>query len=143
MLDIIIDQMQKCTQNYSQNLPTNIPEAIGKSAIYSFAFATLLSGDLHRGRVIGMIAMVASAVDALTLPIFRQLFGNQVGDIAWYHHVAAIIVNCALTQGVINTLTSYRVDLVAASVMMVAWSLVARGGLYDHQTHYARPYVFC
>lgn len=143
MLDVIIDQIQKCTQNYSQNLPDNIPEAIGKSAIYSFAFATLLTGDLNRGRVIGMIAMVASVVDALTLPIFRQFFGNHAGDITWYHHVVTVVVNCALTQGVINTLTSYRVDLVAASVMMVAWSLVALGGLHDHQTRYARHYVFC
>lgn len=136
MLDIIADQFQK----YMTTLPAGIPEAVGKSALVSFAAASLISSDLNRGRIIGLIAVVSALVDAFTLPIFRQLLGNQAGNVAWYHHAVAIVVNLAVTQGIINTLTSYRVDLVASSVLMIAMSLYFHG-MNDHSTRYARYYV--
>ncbi len=136
MLDVIADQFQK----YRVTLPAGIPEAVAKSGIFSFAAATLISSDLNRGRIIGLIAMVSAVVDAFTLPIFRHLFGNQRGDVAWYHHVVSIVVNLAVTQGIINTFTSSKVDLVAGAVMTVAMSIYFHG-TRDHSTWHARFYV--
>lgn len=139
MLDIIANQFHQ----YKTALPRDILKAVSTSTLFSFFTATFISRDFNRGQIIGLVAATAALVDALTLPIFRQLFGDQAGYIAWEHHIVTIFVNLFMTQGIINAIgSSYqiRVDLMAATVMWAVMNIHFYGNK-NHSTHHASSYI--
>jgi hypothetical protein len=113
--------------DYVDQLPAKIPLAAVKSAIYSFACTAILSGNVRIGFFCAKLAATVAVINGLTMPFFRKAFSDNYGNIKWYHQAANQIVSLAMVQLFINSLTSYRVNLVVVGMFTVSLNLLLNG----------------
>lgn len=127
--------------DYTSQLPKNIPVATCKSALYSFAIATLFSGSIEIGATTAMLAATVTVISALTMPFFRHLLADKNGNMRWHKFAVTQIFNLALTQGLVNSLTKFRVNLVSSlflTIFLTAWI----NDFKNVPTHNCQSYIF-
>jgi hypothetical protein len=127
--------------SYVGQLPTNIPQAALTSSAYSFAITILLSSNIETGLAVAAIAGTVSVVSGLTMPVFRYLFANNEGNIKWYQYAATQVINLGITQLLVNSLTAYRLNLVASAFFTITLRL-AFHGFSDYPTSVSPVYFF-
>lgn len=104
-------------------LPHDTLRTVAVSGITSFAITAVMSGNIRIGCLFGSLAALSSLVHAATRPVFKKLLDDKP-TIKWYEEAVMMVVNLAITQTLINSLTSYRVNLIASSVLTVFISVV-------------------
>lgn len=137
MLDAIRDQ---CDQYYQQ-IPDNIPDAAFKSAVFSFAISAILSGNVEVGIRTAFIAATVSIISGLTMPIFRHYLADNNGNMKWISFAATQIANLAITQYLVNSTTTYRVNLMSSIFFTVFLSGLLIN-FSDVNTHFCPSYIF-
>ncbi len=135
-------------KSYGASLPLEIPTAIFKSAVYSFGVSMLFVKDIRMAQMASIGASVVALVDALTLPIFRYFLADQYGDLEWYQHTAAILINLSIAQTLIEATTKLhegvgfsRINLIAVAGIIVSLDLFFYG-FNKHGTSHARAYLY-
>lgn len=140
---LIVDSIR----NYGASLPTEIPTALFKSAVYAFGFNILLTKDIKGAQVASVVAALAALVDALTLPLFRYFLADNQGNIAWYQHATTVLVNLSLAQTIVEATTKFHgglgfnVNLLSMCGVMILSDLYFYG-FNTRGTQQARPYVY-
>lgn len=132
---------------YGASLPTEIPTALFKSAVYAFGFNILLAKDIKGAQIASVVATLAALVDALTLPLFRYFLADNQGKIEWYQHATTVLVNLSIAQTLVDATTrihggmGFNVNLLSMCGVMILSDLYFYG--FDTRgTQQARPYIY-
>jgi hypothetical protein len=136
----MFDAIRAQYHTYANELPINIPQAVFKSAVISFAIATLISGNIDKGLVSAAFAATISLISGLTLPMFRRFCANPQGNISWFYHSVSIFVNMGITQIFMSALTAYRINLIASALFTVGLNLLLNG-FADYKTSICPSYL--
>ncbi len=136
----MLDAIRHSFNDYVQRLPTNIPKAAIESGVYSFVISALLSGDVHVGLVTASLAATVSVISGLTTPLFREAFADLRGNIKWYHQAVSFVINLGIAQVAINSLTKYRVNLLAGAFFTIGLNLFLHG-FRDQSTSTSPTYI--
>ncbi len=121
----MIDTVMRNVNAYIEQMPGNVPEKVLKSGIYSFVLASVLSGNLQAGALMGGIAATASTVHALTTPLFKRMIGGDVA--AWHQRACHQFVNLFITQVAVNAVTSLRINLMSNAALLIGLSILTSG----------------
>jgi hypothetical protein len=130
--DSIFEFSKATYAGYVNTLPNNIHLAAIKSAIYSFAIATLFSKNMQDRMQLSKAGAAAAIVGALTMPFFYYVFGNRIKDISQsqsqstisasitgYKLIVSKIIALTITQLLINSLISSRIDFTLTNLGII------------------------
>src|SRR5262245_51785949 len=111
-----MSNMSAVLSNYRAQLPLEIPLTMAKSGAISFAIATLCSGSLVTGVVIGTLAAISTLINNLSKPIFRRIWGNPPSE-EWWQRIVRQIVVISITSLAIAPLLAVKIPIIEAVVI--------------------------
>lgn len=98
--------------------------AAGTSFVTSFAVTTAFTGNPTIGVTAGAVAAVASIVNELADPVFRQLRSGTREDAL--HYVFRTLVVIGLVSAAADKLINFKVNILASFITTTALYLLAR-----------------
>lgn len=122
----MISSIQNVCHNYYEQLPPNTLRSIGLSALFTFTASTIvitLGADitnqpvsLARPALAAAVTMTATAIHALTTPIFNYLFENPTNKFSGGIEFLKTFTTLTLTH-LLFSITSYKVNLLNPSLI--------------------------
>jgi hypothetical protein len=109
----MLDTIQTACNDYYQAMPDYSARAVGRSAIFTFVASAIFSniggGPLNfvRPAKAASVAVVASAINALTSPFFNWIFANQ--ESKFHQEFIRFICDVTLTHHLITYAMPFKV----------------------------------
>lgn len=122
--------MSNYIQDYRRQIPNNFLNVALKSALISAVFSTLISKNVHVGLTCGVLAGTVSIVTGLATPIFLKLANivtrKNTGwkEMTWIYKSLNLLTGLAATQVLVNSLTAFRVNLLANSLFIIGSTML-------------------
>ena len=115
--------------NYAMELPVEFPQAAFKSAYYSFIIGSMLSRSFKVGLHSAMLAVTASIIGSLSLPILNRWRGQR-DQISWGIATTAELTGLGLIQVLLRASNGHQINLFASAfftLLALDLSMSSRG----------------
>ncbi len=122
--------IQNFCQNYYQEIPKDTFQKVGRSAIYSFSIALVLSNgqqfikpetvktvsiNFARPLLLTSVAVTSSLVYALTTPLFNKIFGDD--EIVFHRECIKYCVHLSCSYILLTHLTTFNTHSIGVAVI--------------------------